>query len=120
MRNKYANFSDLKGLTIDRIEQRGDDELYFYVGDRAFRLMHHQDCCESVTIEDIAGDIAEIKDALVTLADEPESKTGDGGEGCETWTFYRLRTTKGDITIRFYGTSSGYYSETAEFEEVTK
>jgi hypothetical protein len=83
-------------------------------------LGHLPDCCESVTIDDIIGDMNDLLNSEILLAEEVENGPNDIEYGTETWTFYKLSTIKGDVTIRFYGTSNGCYSESVSFFKVCK
>jgi len=72
---------------------------------------------------DIVGDREDIIGVPVLLAEEVKHEQDDNPQGVEipdyqdsfTWTFYKLATIKGSITIRWYGESNGYYSESVEF-----
>lgn len=114
-----TSFSDLVGKTLIEIRgDRGCDELDFIVSeDEAYRLYHHQDCCETVQIEDICGDLKDLIGSPILSAEEVNSDDEPAPEYAEsyTWTFYKIATIKGSVTIRWLGTSNGYYSESVDF-----
>ena len=118
-----SNFGDLKGKVIENIYvEKGDkDLLYFETFDKKLYLMcHFQDCCEDVHIEDICGDLLDLVDSPILLAEEVSKRNEDDNcDDSETWTFYKLSTIKGSVTIRWYGTSNGYYSESVDFMDVS-
>ena len=79
-------------------------------------LYHDQDCCESVLVESVDGDPADLVGAYVTTAEEASENAPDTEDGVGAWTFYKLCTPKGDLTIRWYGTSNGFYSTSVDLE----
>ena len=86
----------------------------------AMKMYHSQDCCESVTIDDINGDLNDLIGTTILLA-ELRTNINECGPVDEydesyTWSFYTFRTRKGFVDIRWYGTSNGYYSEDVDIE----
>lgn len=114
-----SNFSELIGTTVERIDgKEGDTELSFHLTDgRTGTLLHHQDCCERVYLEDVEGDLNDLIGTPILMAEENSSHDGDSADCYEscTWTFYRLATIKGFVTLRWLGQSNGYYSESVDF-----
>lgn len=129
-------FEDLKGKTLSMTHglEVGSEEIIFetYEGYRC-RLYHERSCCESVKIAEVIGDPRDLEDVplleVYVASSGEESFEASGGvvqPGWEpdeynesfTWTFYRLRTMKGVVTVRWLGESNGYYSERVDFEEL--
>jgi hypothetical protein len=116
-----SNIEVLKGVTLDSIEGKvGDEEVIFRSGNRRWRMYHLQDCCEHVYLEDVVGDFSDLLGSPILLAEESSSNDdlGDDHDESCTWTFYRLATVRGFVTLRWYGSSNGYYSEGVDFEEI--
>lgn len=133
-------FEQLQGRICTKVEHRkpggGDPEQIYFELDTGekYSLLHERDCCEDVYVEDIIGDLNDLVGTpLVFVEESTNSKDPYPSEfGVErpsdeevrrdywrndsfTWTFYRFRTVKGDVSIRWFGSSNGYYSEDVSF-----
>jgi outer membrane protein assembly factor BamB len=113
------NISELVGKTLWKIDV-SRDSLRFYTTETEEYLMYHdQDCCEHVYIEDMVDDHKDLLNSPIILAEERSSDEPAMSSYDEAylWTFYELATIKGSVTIRWYGSSNGYYSVSVSFRK---
>lgn len=126
-----VNPNVMQGLTLKAVHKDDDHLAFFTTCGQVFLMYHQQDCCECVSIEDICGDLDDIVGSPLTNAEEvsnyhetfsllvPHSQDEDSEESY-TWTYYKFDTAKGGVTIRWYGSSNGYYSESVDVYQRTE
>lgn len=121
---KEVDFSTLVGCTILDTEglELYEEVVKFYTNKGTFQLQHDQECCEHVHLEDVVGDTLDIigypiiEAELVTSRKQQDDMPKLQWERDSfTWSFYKIRTIKGEIVLRWLGESNGYYSETVSF-----
>lgn len=110
--NRAIYIEELKGMTITAVVYKEVNEsLLIHLNTHVLEMIHHQDCCETVYLEDIVGSfedligypLLEVSENLVDIGSEDISSTAS---------YYNFRTIKASVQLRWVGESSGYYSET--------
>ncbi len=121
MTMQIEEFHAMIGKTMVKVTDNGDEMLFAKDTEGTkYAFYHVQDCCESVGIEDTIGDLDDLVGSPILGAEEinqepPKDSHEYGGES-GTWTFYRYSTVRGTVTVRWYGSSNGYYSESVSYE----
>lgn len=117
--NQDKTIAELKNKTLTLIE-KGDNEIVFTTasGER-YMMLHEQDCCESVVIETINGDLNSLVGSPITVALE-NVKSGESPNGYDsvTLTDFVLGTESARVEISWRGESNGYYSESVYFMQI--
>lgn len=116
----YAGYEDVVGKVCIKIDKHDDAVMFYFSDSTRYKMYHEQNCCESVCLEDVCGDLDDLIGHPMLMAeevdnDQPES---DHEVESETWTFVKMATINGSVTFRWYGASNGYYSERPDFCKV--
>lgn len=95
----------------------GEEMVFTDTLGQVYKFYHSRDCCESVDITDIAGELSDLLGAPLLMAEEISSENEPAPENADsyTWTFYKFATVKGYVNVRWLGESNGYYSEEVAF-----
>ena len=112
-------FETLQGKTVWAVSlNRDKSEVKFITDGGCYTLLHVSECCETVELVDVVGQWRDLLDTplrMAAVATQEGVKVGLGAEGNDslsfTWSFYKLGTVKGYVTLRWYGCSAGNYSE---------
>lgn len=126
-----CTISALKGKIIESIiglEAQSEHVKFCLANGAIYDMIHEQECCESLWIADVCGDVADLIGSEILLAEDvsndskfdedlKEENCGIDVDDCDsyTWTFYKLSTIKGSVTIRWFGQSNGWYCEVPQF-----
>jgi hypothetical protein len=111
------NIEQMVGRVFTSVTQDGS-EMVFANETETFRFFHYQDCCESVHIDDIVGDLSDLEGEPLLMAEEVsgEAPVLDDYHDVVEWTFYKFATRKGYVDVRWMGESNGYYSTSVSLE----
>lgn len=118
---QYENAKVIEDIIGKRIMDcwHSEDEFQLLFNDgKVLRLWHYQDCCETVELTDIDGDIGDLIGGTCNEAEVVNSGEFEAQHKTMQWTYYKFGTEKGSISLRWYGASNGYYSVDVNHEIV--
>ena len=108
---KTFNIAPLIGKTFTKVKNNNDGVCFTAADGSTVELKHRQDCCERVWLEDVVGDLSDLEGAIIVCAEKTTSEVEELEYGdISMWTFYNISSVKGSVTLRFCGSSNGYYS----------
>ncbi len=113
----------IKGQVITEVRVRGgefNDRIVFTLENGDEWVMEHcQDCCETVSIHEIYGDLQSLVGQTVDYASSVSGGIDDDDDYdvCQSGTVTRfsINTRNGLVVVTWHGFSNGYYSEGVSF-----
>lgn len=120
MKNSVTLYEEMLGQSFSTVTNKDNAELVFINEKKTFRFYHEQDCCESVFIEEIVGDLDDLIGSPLIEAElvSSVSISDHYNDVSNTWHFYKFATEKGTVVVRWLGESNGYYSEEVDYKVI--
>jgi hypothetical protein len=127
----YIEIEEFLGKTFTEVSAIGDNtSLYFKTETEVYEMFHEPDCCEDVYLDEYHGDFKDLvgkpilkaEESIKTMDDYSKEELKDNDmldEESFTWTFYNIATIKGDVQLKWYGVSNGYYSESISIKTIS-
>ncbi len=112
-----ASIEELRNQILTNITTNENSIIFTCLDGRKYKMYHIQECSEQVTIEDINGNLDDLVGVPILISEET-TKEDDDCDFYTTYTFYKMATIKGYVTIRWIGESNGYYSEKVDFVRI--
>ena len=117
---QYTNITELIGKEWTKVVVNEYNDILTFENDQeVLTFFHCEDCCETVMIDQIDGNLSDLEGSCILRAEE-WTKDDPEAYGVGQWTFYRFATIKGYVTIRWYGESNGYYSVAVDYSHKYK
>ena len=106
----HAKILAVRGMEV------GSREVVIDTDQGTIWLYHEQECCEQVELVDVTGDPEDIVGGVLVLFEKrthedmrlPKARKIKS-KGSDPFTFYELRTTKGDVTLRWQKVTDTWY-----------
>lgn len=108
-------FSDLLDKILISVEANllAHEVVFTCQDNTIYKLYHGQDCCEEVRLEDVTGDINDLLNSPIKMAEVVSSQDDEQNFIC--WSFYKLATEKGYVTFRWMSDENSNYSTEVSF-----
>ena len=107
----------LVGQNLSSVKEAGEAVVFTLTDGRRYKLYHESDCCESVDLEEVDGNLTDLHGLVTVAMSEEEAGESTHDDSC-TITTIRIATETATVTMTWRGESNGYYRETPTFEEM--
>ena len=108
--SQAINIDQIKGMTITAVVYKESDEsLLIHLNTHVLKMIHHQDCCETVYLADVVGSFEDLIGYPLLEVSESIVNT-NSADMSSTATYYNFKTVKASVQLRWVGESNGYYS----------
>jgi len=108
-------------LHVDGLRVDSECVVFFLSDGSILQIAYHHDCCASCSILDMDcedSDFINQKILSLEIVESEDPPPGDYTPDSYTWSFVKFSTTKGHFTMRWYGESNGYYSESPTIQAI--